>query len=134
MTYVNHNFRFETRFISLCDITVPDTALAVLVTPDRSEGTYIVLNERPCTLGRTENNSIRLGQDAASSCHATITWDNERRRHLLSDQRSTNGTVLNGLWCASAQLSNGDLLKLPGLRGHYFTGDFVRSFPNRLIP
>ncbi len=50
------------------------------------------------TIGRGEENSVRLETTAVSSRHARIYFDLDRGRYYLEDLDSLNGTKLDGVW------------------------------------
>ena len=77
----------------------PRTATARLVvekSPALREGSDLVLNSAPLTMGRSEANDIELrGDDFASAEHAR--FEPRRDGVWLTDVGSTNGTFVNGV-------------------------------------
>ena len=65
-------------------------------------------------LGRSAECAVRFGEQTISARHATIVPDGER--YYLLDQRSENGTYVNGTRVEQIRLRDGDLLTL-GARG-----------------
>lgn len=67
------------------------------------------------TIGRHENNLLRLADSSVSKFHCLITRDGNNRFHLV-DQGSTNGTYLNGHRIAAiTELRPGDEIRLGDL-------------------
>jgi len=77
----------------------PRTATARLVverSPALREGSDLVLNSAPVTMGRGEANDVELrGDDFASAEHAR--FEPRRDGVWLTDVGSTNGTFVNGV-------------------------------------
>ena len=67
--------------------------------------------ETPVTIGREEDNDIRLNDDRVSRFHAKIQED--AGRIILTDLESTNGTRVNGHPVARARLRPGDRIHGP---------------------
>jgi len=67
-------------------------------------------------LGRDEDVHLRLPDEGVSRRHAMVelTWDDDRRvgRTVIRDLGSTNGTLVNGERVVSAQLREGDKIRL----------------------
>ena len=67
-------------------------------------------------LGRDEDVHLRLPDEGVSRRHAMIelSWDRDRRveRTVIRDLGSTNGTLVNGERVVSAQLCEGDKIRL----------------------
>jgi RsiW-degrading membrane proteinase PrsW (M82 family) len=61
-------------------------------------------------IGRGEESAVRLAEAVVSSRHAIITADGAVFR--LHDQRSANGTFLNGRRVEQARLQHGDIIEL----------------------
>lgn len=72
-----------------------------------------------CTLGRALDNTICLKDTEVSRRHATLTFDGSC--FTLADNRSTNGSYVNGAFTARAVLGSGDQIRL---------GDTVLRFEN----
>ena len=74
----------------------PRTArLVVVKSPALDEGSDLVLNSAPLTVGRGEQNDVELsGDDFASARHAR--FEPRQDGVWLSDMGSTNGTFVNG--------------------------------------
>lgn len=66
--------------------------------------------ETPVTIGREDENSIRLNDERISRFHAKIQEDGERI--ILTDLESTNGTRVNGHPVQMRVLQIGDLLSI----------------------
>ncbi|MGM0578080.1 MAG: sigma 54-interacting transcriptional regulator [Myxococcota bacterium] len=94
--------------------------------PPSTPAIQILYSPDPAMLGRLEplaHGELRLGRgvqgsgltlpDAlASRHHATILWDGDRDRHLIRDERSANGTRLNGRPVSVEVLTRGDVVAL----------------------
>ena len=62
------------------------------------------------TLGRSRSNDIVIPEDAASAHHCRI--DREGDSYVIHNQRSTNGTWVNGAKVERAVLQHGDKVKI----------------------
>jgi RsiW-degrading membrane proteinase PrsW (M82 family) len=62
------------------------------------------------TIGRAEESAVRLDEPVVSARHAIIVADGDD--FYLLDQRSTNGTFLNGTRVEQAKLQDGDVIEL----------------------
>ena len=73
----------------------PRARLVVLKSPALDEGSDLVLNSAPLTVGRGGQNDVELsGDDFASARHAR--FEPRQDGVWLSDMGSTNGTYVNG--------------------------------------
>ena len=80
-------------------------------------GQNFELSEGALSIGRSENSSIRfdpLNEKIASKQHAFI--ESRSDGFYLIDNRSTNGTLLNGQQIETAKLNHGDIIQF-GKRG-----------------
>jgi pSer/pThr/pTyr-binding forkhead associated (FHA) protein len=68
------------------------------------------LTKPQTTIGRRPENDIQLEDGAVSSRHAMLVA--EAGVFLIIDQRSTNGTYLNGERCNGESLRNGDVIQI----------------------
>lgn len=71
---------------------------------------YLAFGEKKIFLGRRERSDFILTDPNASRVHASV--DYERHRHLLKDEQSTNGTLLNGKPVLEAWLRHGDEIQI----------------------
>ena len=95
--------------------TAPRTATARLVvekSPALEEGSGLVLDSAPLTVGRGEANDVELrGDDFASAEHAR--FEPRRDGVWLSDVGSTNGTFVNGARLERPRrLAPGDVIRI----------------------
>jgi FHA domain len=95
----------------------PRTASARLVvekSPALTEGSDLVLNSTPLTVGRGAANDVELrGDDFASAEHAR--FEPRRDGVWLTDVGSTNGTFVNGVRLERPRkLSPGDMIRIGG--------------------
>ena len=77
----------------------------------------IALNETPFTIGRSASCSYQLKNDAVSSMHLTIDYDENEKVCYVTD-RSTNGTFLNSVRLPKGTkkaLHQGDALQIAGI-------------------
>jgi hypothetical protein len=93
----------------------PETATARLVvvkSPALAEGSDLVLDSAPLTVGRSEQNDIELrGDDFASAQHAR--FEPRRDGVWLTDVGSTNGTFVNGARLERPRrLAPGDVIRI----------------------
>jgi pSer/pThr/pTyr-binding forkhead associated (FHA) protein len=80
---------------------------------------------KPCTtIGRLRQNDIRLDDASVSGKHAMVVA--EDGVFVVIDQRSTNGTYLNGKKCVGESLRNGDVIQI----GHF---ELVFQAPDPLL-
>ena len=63
----------------------------------------------PVTIGREEGNVLRLNDERVSRFHAKVQFDNNEI--IITDLDSTNGTRVNGVGIASAELAHGDRIQ-----------------------
>ncbi|QDV16486.1 Sensor protein ZraS [Gimesia panareensis] len=73
-------------------------------------GTRFQLGTEPAGVGRGVRNEIRILDTEASRQHAMITCKNGS--YIITDQNSSNGTMVNGTQIQSARLSNGDHIQI----------------------
>ena len=73
----------------------------------------------PVVVGRSSRVDISISEDAISSQHLRITWDGKRRRAVITDLGSANGTYCFWRWCLR-----------PGTRGKHCSPTELR--PMRL--
>ena len=106
----------------LPDVDTADThALHVLFSPDEpATGRVFRLERGQVFLGRdAPPDGLSFADPHASRRHATISWDPDRERFVLTDGGSRNGTQLNGDEVGVELLAHGDLIRL---------GDTVMQF------
>jgi hypothetical protein len=86
--------------------------LVVLKSPALDEGSDIVLNSSPLTVGRGEQNDIELdGDDFASAQHAR--FEPRQDGVWITDMGSTNGTFVNGIQLERPRkLASGDVVRV----------------------
>ena len=91
--------------------TVPDTAAEpgrYLVAEDRGERRLLRLGPGATRIGRGFGADLRLDDAAVSRRHAIIVTGD--RGAVILDDRSANGTLLNGRRVARAELADGDVI------------------------
>jgi hypothetical protein len=86
--------------------------LVVVKSPALREGSDLVLDSAPLTVGRSEQNDVELrGDDFASAQHAR--FEPRRDGVWLSDVGSTNGTFVNGARLEQPRrLASGDVVRI----------------------
>jgi FHA domain-containing protein len=86
--------------------------LVVVKSPALDEGSDLVLDSAPLTVGRSEQNDVELrGDDFASAQHAR--FEPRRDGVWLSDVGSTNGTFVNGARLERPRrLASGDVVRI----------------------
>jgi hypothetical protein len=86
--------------------------LVVQTSPALDEGTDLVLDSAPLTVGRSEQNDVELrGDDFASAEHAR--FEPRRDGVWLTDMGSTNGTFVNGVRLERPRkLAPGDVVRI----------------------
>ena len=88
--------------------------LVVLHTPDQSftQG-HLVLLRGELSLGREPGpGGLTLDDPAVSRCHARLRFDSKRGLAELEDQRSKNGTFVNGKAVVRTYLNGGEVLRM----------------------
>ena len=94
-----------------------DDGLGAGAAPELTRGRYLVSGERAFRLtadvthvGRGVTADVRLDDHTVSARHAIVVLRGDRLRIL--DDRSTNGTIVNGRRIDEAELSDGDVVVL----------------------
>ena len=101
------------------EVEVCDASPRLLQTAGPHAGLEIGLGEQLMSFGRAPDNSVVLDDSESSIYHAVI-----RATALgfsLEDQRSTNGTIVNGTTVSSHILCDGDNLRLGGTEYLFLT-------------
>lgn len=80
------------------------------VTKGADLDSYLEFGEKKIFLGRRERSDFILTDPNASRVHASVRY--ERHRHVLQDEKSTNGTLLNGEPVLEAYLRHGDEIQI----------------------
>ena len=89
----------------------------------------VVVTER-VTLGRGDENDVRLFDETASRRHATLSRVDGRV--VLEDLNSGNGTKVNGTRVPRAILCDGDVISIGTVRLRFLTEDAARR-PTRIV-
>ena len=84
----------------------PTVAARLVSLASDDMGREVILADRESSIGRDPNSTIVLGHTSASRQHAQIFRDEDR--YLVVDQRSANGTFVNGERIDRARLQSGD--------------------------
>ena len=79
-----------------------------------SESRTVVLSHRDLLIGRAPNhvNGLTLADGEASRRHAMVALDRRTSNYSVSDLGSSNGSFVNGTRVQSAQLNNGDVVRI----------------------
>jgi len=99
--------RFE---LGASEIEVADASPRLLQTAGSSPGREFPLSETLISFGRAPDNVVEIDDSETSIYHAVIR--STACGFSLEDQRSTNGTFVNGRKVSSHMLCDGDLLQL----------------------
>lgn len=76
-------------------------------------GQAFALPEGILTIGRAEDNALILADPAVSAHHATITWQAQTGTFVISDLKSTQGTLVNERPVTGPQpLRHGDVIRM----------------------
>ena len=86
------------------------TKATLLVIQGVDLGTRFKLGTEPAGVGRGVRNEIRILDTEASRQHALISFKNGS--YIITDQNSSNGTMLNGIQIQSSKLNNGDHIQI----------------------
>lgn len=71
----------------------------------------VLTKTRRYTIGSLSKNHVSIAQKTTSSLHASLKW--EKQAFMLRDEKSTNGTFLNGKRIDEpVALSDGDSIKI----------------------
>ena len=84
-------------------------AKLIIHRPDDNRQFYNLPPGSPVTLGRAEDNTVRLDDDTVSRHHARL-HPGEDGACVVEDLRSANGTTVNGLAVERSDLQDGDRL------------------------
>ncbi len=95
------------------------------------------LPERPVTIGRRDTCDIHLADSVVSRLHATIAFVDGH--HVIEDNASRAGTLVNGKAISRAELKAGDTIQIAHYILQYrndgkYVGDLVRYFPLNFLP
>ncbi len=82
------------------------TKATLLVIQGVDLGTRFKLGTEPAGVGRGVRNEVRILDTEASRQHALISFKNGS--YIITDQKSSNGTLVNGTQIQSTKLNNGD--------------------------
>lgn len=85
-----------------------------------SIATTIELTERLITIGRTDENTIRIQDTNISSRHGILVRDGDD--YQLHDFKSTNGTFVNGERIMAVKLKDGASIRLGSVELRYESG------------
>jgi len=83
---------------------------SLFVIQGRDQGTRFKLEETVHTVGRTQNNSVRLHDTEISRAHAEFVQ--RGNNYILRDLGSSNGTFVNGQSASERELVSGDQIQL----------------------
>ena len=83
---------------------------SLFVIRGRDQGTRFLLEEAVHTVGRTQDNSVRLHDTEVSRKHAELIRKGDS--YILRDLSSSNGTFVNGQPATDRELVSGDQLQL----------------------
>ncbi|MFH1300164.1 MAG: ATP-binding protein [Planctomycetota bacterium] len=86
------------------------TKATLLVIQGVDLGTRFKLGTEPAGVGRGVRNEVRILDTEASRQHALISFKNGS--YIITDQNSSNGTMVNGTQIQSTKLNNGDHLQI----------------------
>lgn len=86
------------------------TNATLLVIQGVDLGTRFKLGAEPAGVGRGVRNEIRILDTEASRQHALISFKNGS--YIITDQKSSNGTLVNGTQVQSVKLNNGDQIQI----------------------
>ena len=70
----------------------------------------VPIGPRGTTIGREDDNSVRLADDKVSRHHAVVRC--QEGKWLIEDQDSTNGLFVNGAPVKQAELRKGDVVRV----------------------
>ncbi len=69
---------------------------SLIIVSGPNEGDYYPCGNRTLVIGRDEACPIQILDSKASRRHVQIRWDDAKHTHVVTDMKSTNGTLLNG--------------------------------------
>lgn len=95
-------------------------ARLILTLPDTQQELSFDLEEPQITVGRAEDNMIRVEHASVSSHHAQFTL--EAGGYVLRDLNSTNGTRVNGEPITMHRLEGGERIRFGRVEGVYHSG------------
>ncbi|MDX2505959.1 MAG: FHA domain-containing protein [Gammaproteobacteria bacterium] len=75
------------------------------------------ITKRTTTIGRRSDNDITIDSPDVSNRHARLNFE---QNYYLTDQRSSNGTYINGKKILHAKLSDGDEIHFAGIYATFY--------------
>jgi pSer/pThr/pTyr-binding forkhead associated (FHA) protein len=105
----------------------------LIVLTDDGPAEEFLLRDQRISIGRDETNTICLGDKSVSRHHATL--KRVFRGFSLEDERSTNGTRVNGKLITKQFLNHGDLIEIGKYHLRYYDVPQVRESddPDRTV-
>ena len=82
----------------------------LLIVEGVGRGTRFQIGRQRVGIGRSSENSVRIGDSEASRFHAAIQWQGSG--FTLTDLGSANGTLLNGVRVGTSPVVDGDQLQV----------------------
>ena len=69
---------------------------AIIITDGKQKGLFLPLGHRPAVLGRDPSISLQIEDQLASRRHVQVRYDESTQGYILTDMKSSNGTLING--------------------------------------
>jgi pSer/pThr/pTyr-binding forkhead associated (FHA) protein len=82
---------------------------AIIINDGKQKGLFLPLGSRPAVLGRDPSISLQIDDQLASRRHVQVRLDEASNAYVLTDMKSSNGTLINGRpVTGETQLSDND--------------------------
>ena len=127
---------------AVSNVIEPGEAPRLVCIDGPDQGKEFVLTGRDVSIGRGSENDVAINDNAMSRVHCRILVSNDAV--IVTDQRSANGTIVNGRKIDRATITSGSTIKLGGSLFRFIEmGDVIKSTeiklpeapsPNAVIP
>ena len=79
-----------------------------------NNGSVYRISNEPCVVGRSDSCSVKLDDDRVSGSHLRFSFDADSKKFMAVDEKSTNGSWINGKSLSSTPvvLNDGDKIEL----------------------
>lgn len=69
---------------------------SIIITDGKQQGLFLPLGTGTAVLGRDPSISLQIEDQLASRRHVQVRFDDTRKGYVLTDMKSSNGTMING--------------------------------------
>ena len=97
----------------------------IYITKGPNNGSVYRIAHETCVVGRSEKCSIKLDDDRVSGSHLLLSFDQNSGRFVAEDDKSTNGSWVNGKSLVSPiELNDGDKIEVGSTMLEFSNMDF----------